>query len=182
MTEAPVTMTEASVTTKRRSTYGRRGRVRGPSPYDIAGRLLDDAVPYYGMITIYHKDEPHKDYTVRACKHFDRRDQCLRCSKLCEHDNGKASCLICNRCIHMQHQKLCKLCNNWTCNVEGCLDKGRRFCSKQSLKHHTTHRCPNTPYMTWGGRVPSHLNGPEFLRQSIANRSESSAASESNVQ
>ena len=166
-------MTEGSVTTKRR-----RSCVGPENTY----RAFDDEVPDYGMITIYHNDDPDNDYTVPACKHRDRRDQCLRCSKLCKHDNGKASCLICHRCVHMQHQKLCKLCNNWTCNVEGCLDKGRRFCSKQSLKHHTTHRCPNTPYMTWGGRVPSHLNGPEFLRQSTANRSESSAASESNVQ
>ena len=151
-------MTEAPVTT------GRRRSCVGP---ENTYRAFDDEVPDYGMITIYHNDDPDNDYTVPACKHRDRRDQCLRCSKLCKHGRGKVGC---------------KLCNDWTCNVEGCLDKGRRFCSKNSLKHHTTHRCPNTPYMTWGGRVPSHLNGPEFLRQSTANRSESSAASESNVQ
>ena len=166
-------MTEAPVTKRRR----RGGRMHGPSPYDDIGRLLDDRVPDYGVITIYYKDEPHRDYTVPACKHRNRRDRCLRCSKLCEHDRGKASCPICNRCDHNQHKKLCKYCNNWTCNVEGCLDKGHRFCSKGSLKHHTMCRCPRTLYKTWGGGAPRNLLG-----QPIANGSEPSAASESNVQ
>ena len=151
-------MTEAPVTT------GRRRSCIGP---ENTYRAFDDEVPDYGMITIYHNDDPDNDYTVPACKHRDRRDQCLRCSKLCKHGCGKVGC---------------KLCNDWTCNVEGCLDKGRRFCSKNSLKHHTMHRCPRTLYMTWGGRVPCHLSGAEFFGQPIASRSESSAASESNVQ
>ena len=144
-------MTEGSVTTKRR-----RSCVGPENTY----RAFDDEVPDYGMITIYHNDDPDNDYTVPACKHRDRRDQCLRCSKLCKHGRGKVGC---------------KLCNDWTCNVEGCLDKGRRFCSKNSLKHHTTHRCR--------GRVLCRISGAEdFFGQPIANRSESSAASESNVQ
>ena len=166
-------MTEAPVTT------GRRRSCIGPIK---TYRKIDDRVPDYGTITVYHNDDPANDYTVPKCKHGSRKDRCYRCSKLCEHGRGKLVCPECNRCDHNKHIKLCKYCNEWKCNVEGCLDKGRRFSSKHSLKHHTTHRCPNTPYMTWGGRVPSHLNGPEFLRQLTANRSESSAASESNVQ
>ena len=163
-------MSEAPATKRRR-----RGRTRGPSPYD-SDRLCDDRVPNYGMITYYSNDGD--DYTVPACQHFSSKDRCLRCRNLCEHGRGKASCLTCNRCDHNQHRKLCKYCNNWRCNAEGCLDKGRLFCSKASLKHHTLCRCPRTSANTWGDGLPRNLLG-----QPIAvNRSEPSAASESNVQ
>ncbi len=164
-------MSEAPVTKRRR----RGGRMCGPSPYDI-DRLCDDRVPNYGVITYYSNDG--NEYTVPPCKHGSSKDRCLRCRNLCEHDRGKASCLTCNRCDHNQHRKLCKYCNHWTCNVEGCLDKGHRLCSKGSLKHHTMCRCPRTDAKTWGGGAPRNLLG-----QPIAvNRSEPSAASESNVQ
>ena len=162
-------MSEAPATKRRR-----RGRTRGPSPYD-SDRLCDDRVPNYGMITYYSNDG---EYTVPACQHFSSKDRCLRCRNLCEHGRGKASCPTCNRCVHNQHRKLCKYCNNWRCNAEGCLDKGRLFCSKASLKHHTSCRCPRTLDKTWGGGLPRNLSGQPIL----VNESERSAASESNVQ
>ena len=117
--------------------------------------MCDEEMPTYGMITIYHKDASHKNYTVPACKHGNRKDRCLRCSKLCEHGRGKVGCPKCNRCVHNQHKRLCKYCNDWTCNADGCRYKGHHFCSKSALKNHTQSYCP-TPI------VPPMA--PEFQR------------------
>ena len=77
------------------------------------------------------------------CPHFFHEGHCARCLRQCEHGNGKETCRQCNRCPHNEYKKLCKYCNKWTCEVDGCLYKGHRFCSKASLKHHTSRICPS---------------------------------------
>ena len=76
------------------------------------------------------------------CRHGCLEGHCARCLRQCEHGNGKETCRQCNRCPHNEYKKLCKYCNKWTCEVDGCLYKGHRFCSKASLKHHTSRICP----------------------------------------
>ena len=76
------------------------------------------------------------------CPHGRIEERCPKCLSQCQHRRSKDGCPECNRCPHGQHVKRCKYCNHWTCQVDGCLYKGHRFCSKSSLKHHTRFICP----------------------------------------
>ncbi len=76
------------------------------------------------------------------CPHGCIEGTCAKCLRQCEHGHRKESCRQCNRCPHNDYKKLCKYCNKWTCEVDGCLYKGHRFCSKASLKLHTSRLCP----------------------------------------
>ena len=76
------------------------------------------------------------------CPHDSIKERCPKCLSQCQHRRRKDVCPECNRCPHGQHKKLCKYCNHWTCQVDGCVYKGHRFCSKYSLKHHTLFKCP----------------------------------------
>ena len=80
------------------------------------------------------------------CRHGCVERHCATCLRQCEHGNGRDTCRQCkgNQCVHNVYKKLCNWCNHWTCHVDGCSYRGHRFCSKASLKHHTTRICPST--------------------------------------
>ena len=76
-----------------------------------------------------------------GCQHGRRKDRCPQC-KGCQHGRLKYNCPQCNGCSHGRQKGRCGECGHYTCQVEGCLYKGHRFCSKYSLKHHTSFICP----------------------------------------
>ena len=88
------------------------------------------------------------------CQHGRVEGSCTPCSTQCEHGNGKLTCRQCkgNRCEHNVYKKLCNWCNHWTCHVDGCSYRGHRFCSKASLKHHTTRICPSNTLVLVDGQ------------------------------
>ena len=95
-----------------------------------------------GMTTRYNNDA---DYTYPRCRHGREKERCSKCLSQCEHGRGKVGCPTCNRCVHNQHKRLCRYCNNWTCQVDGCRYKGHHFCSKSALKNDTQSSCPTRP-------------------------------------
>ena len=116
----------------------RRRRCVSDSPCrDVQTTSLRD-----GMITRYNNDE---DYTYPRCRHGSSKERCSKCLSQCEHGRGKVGCPTCNRCVHNQRKRLCRYCNNWTCQVDGCRYKGHHFCSKSALKNHTQSYCPTPP-------------------------------------
>ena len=67
----------------------------------------------------------------------------------CQHNRRKDHCPVCKGCPHGRRKRACGDCNNHTCEVDGCLDKGHRFSTKSSLKHHTSFVCPRRDYTRW---------------------------------
>ena len=110
------------------------------------------------------------------CRHGRVEGQCTPCATQCEHGNGKLTCRQCksNRCEHNVYKKLCNWCNHWTCHVDGCSYRGHRFCSKASLKHHTTRICPSKVpvlvdgrWTTSGRNSSSSQHSPESAESSV---------------
>ena len=109
------------------------------------------------------------------CRHGCLEGHCARCLRQCEHGNGKETCrqCKCNQCVHNVYKKLCNWCNHWTCHVDGCSYRGHRFCSKASLKHHTTRICPSkVPVLvdgqwTTSGRSSSSQHSPESAESPV---------------
>ena len=122
--------------------------------------------------------EDLRNDTRPRCRHAFVEGHCPRCLKQCEHGNGKLTCRQCksNRCEHNVYKKLCNWCNHWTCHVDGCSYRGHRFCSKASLKHHTTRICPSkVPVLVDGRWTTSGRNSssssqhtPESAERSVS--------------
>ena len=130
----------------------RRRRCVSDSPCrDVQTTSLRD-----GMITSHNNDA---DYAYPRCRHGRMKEHCSKCLSQCEHGRGKVGCPTCNRCVHNQHKRLCRYCNNWTCQVDGCRYKGHHFCSKSALKNHTQSWCPTRPI------VPPILPGFQRLQE-----------------
>ena len=82
------------------------------------------------------------------CQHNRRKDHCPVCNG-CQHNRRKDQCRECNGCPHGRRKGACGECGNHTCEVDGCLDKGYRFSTKFSLRHHTSSVCSRRDYTRW---------------------------------
>ena len=95
---------------------------------------------------------PLKTKKRPRCHHLRRIDECAQCSG-CQHGRAKYACPQCNGCQHGRRKGFCRDCNHYTCQVDGCLYKGHRFCSKYSLKHHTRFICPQKQFPPEGRAI-----------------------------
>ena len=103
------------------------------------------------------------------CRHGCVEGRCTRCLGQCEPGIGELTSRQCksNQCVHNMYKTTCKWCNDWMCRVDGCSYRGHRFCSKSSLKHHTTRICPSkTPVLVDGRWTTSGRNSSSSSQHS----------------
>ena len=102
-----------------------------------------------------------------GCQHGRRKGRCSQCNG-CQHGHLKDACRQCNGCPHGRRKNFCKDCNHYTCQVDGCLYKGHRFCSKYSLKHHTSRICPSQTLVFVDGQWVKAGNSSQHSQESVA--------------